>query len=204
MYMALRMIRLIPSPEKQQSYFDLVMRECEQEISLLDDWLDIEKLRAQQYRLSYKPINLNFWLPDMIAGFEVRAQQRQQILRLDVPSPLPLLTTDLTSLDRILQELLNNASKYSAVGSQIFLQVELVDQGFRFSVSNPAQIPKEALPHLWEKFYRVPQGDLHQQGGTGLGLTLVKMMVEQLQGSITVTSNAGCTTFSLWIPNLTL
>lgn len=67
-------------------------------------------------------------------------------------------------------------------------------------LSNEAEIPATALPHLFDRFYRVPQGDRWHQGGTGLGLSLVKKFVEQIQGSIQVASKAGWTHFFVQIP----
>ncbi|MEN9231881.1 MAG: ATP-binding protein, partial [Thermostichus sp. DG02_5_bins_236] len=70
----------------------------------------------------------------------------------------------------------------------------------RFAISNPAEIPAEQLPRLFDKFYRVPSGDPWKRGGTGLGLALVKTMLEQLGGRIGVTSQGGLTTFWFLLP----
>lgn len=68
------------------------------------------------------------------------------------------------------------------------------------TVSNTAEIPADALPHLFDQFYRVPGGDKWRQGGSGLGLTLVKKIVEKLKGQIYVISEAGWTHFIIEIP----
>jgi two-component system, sensor histidine kinase and response regulator len=67
-------------------------------------------------------------------------------------------------------------------------------------VHNQGEICAEALPRLFEKFYRVPGGDRHKRGGTGLGLTLVHRLVEQLQGTVAVSSTQGWTRFTITIP----
>ncbi len=71
-----------------------------------------------------------------------------------------------------------------------------------FTISNSTEIPATALPQIFEKFYRVPNADVWQQSGTGLGLALVQKLVEQLQGSIQVESSAGWTTFTLIFTDL--
>ncbi len=66
-----------------------------------------------------------------------------------------------------------------------------------FTISNQAEIPATELPRVFEKFYRVPKADRWKQGGTGLGLALVQKLVERLQGTISVDSSDGWTTFTI-------
>ena len=71
-----------------------------------------------------------------------------------------------------------------------------------FTVGNQSEIPTEELPHIFEKFYRVPNADPWKQGGTGLGLALVQKLVEQLGGKIQVASGGGWTTFTVQLSDL--
>jgi signal transduction histidine kinase len=70
----------------------------------------------------------------------------------------------------------------------------------QFEVVNQSDIPAHELPRIFDKFYRIPNADPWKQGGTGLGLALVKRLVEQLQGNIDVTSTNGITTFTVYLP----
>lgn len=79
----------------------------------------------------------------------------------------------------------------------------LKPEWFYITVSNTAEISAEALPHVFDQFYRVPGGDRWNQGGSGLGLTLAKKIVEQLTGQIHVLSEAGWTHFVIELPLLT-
>ncbi len=124
---------------------------------------------------------------------------------------LPTLVTNRPSLERVFTELLNNARKYTSAGGEIILSVE---RNFSpaltsadttsvsvFTVSNCVEIPATELGRVFEKFYRVPQAERWQQGGTGLGLALVKKLVEQLQGTICVDNSNGWTTFTVTLPD---
>lgn len=107
-----------------------------------------------------------------------------------------------------MSELFTKACKYTPPGGEISVYVRPHVPGERtlqFSVSNPGTtIPAAALPHLFEKFYRLPGGDPWQQGGTGLGLSLIQGQVECLGGTITVTSEAQATVFAVSLPLLPL
>jgi signal transduction histidine kinase len=105
--------------------------------------------------------------------------------------------------------LLNNACKYTPPGGSVLLQVHhqpTTTEGTEaaavttFTVSNTADIPDETLPRLFERFYRVPSGDRWNQGGSGLGLTLVKKLIEQLGGTIQVSTRAGWVEFTVQLP----
>ena len=116
------------------------------------------------------------------------------------------------SLGRILAELLNNACKYTQNGGEIKFVIECkqkksskkslkeVPPTIKFLISNPSEIPESELPKIFNKFYRVPNADPWKQGGTGLGLALVKKLVEQLNGDILVSSSNGWTTFTVEMP----
>ncbi len=69
-----------------------------------------------------------------------------------------------------------------------------------FVLSNEAEVPAESLPRLFERFYRVPNGDRWHQGGTGLGLSLVQKFIEHMNGTIHVDSEAGWTHFTVQLP----
>ncbi|HEY9619851.1 MAG TPA: response regulator [Crinalium sp.] len=88
----------------------------------------------------------------------------------------------------------------SVVNASPPLSLALRPASLYIAVSNTAEVPAEALPHLFDRFYRVPGGDRWHQGGSGLGLTLVKKITEQLSGEIYAISEAGWTHFVIELP----
>jgi signal transduction histidine kinase len=134
----------------------------------------------------------------------VRTRDRQQIFRLDLPADLSVVVADGVSLQRILGELLNNACKYTRSRHEILMQVRLIQEKprqLRFTIANQAEIPPHALPKIFDKFYRVKISDATRSSGTGLGLAVVKKLVQQLEGTIEVVSEAGWTTFTVELPH---
>ncbi|MGL5082348.1 MAG: CBS domain-containing protein [Microcoleaceae cyanobacterium] len=222
--MAVHMLKLVPTSDRSQQYISILESECTRETNLINDLLDLQKLEASTDSISLETINLEDWLPMRVTPFHSRTQERQQVLKIQAPSPLPTIQTNSASLERVLAELLNNACKYSPNGGEIVLDIDYYPQKLpavltdddtgqtqlepdqtapstlQFKVSNPVEIPQTELPRIFEKFYRVPNADPWKQGGTGLGLALVEKLVEQLSGTIQVMSQGGMTTFTVELP----
>jgi PAS domain S-box-containing protein len=207
MKVMIQMLQLPTTPEETQRYLKLMEAECDREMELINDLLDLQRLQTSpSVSLTSDAVLLQQWLPWTIEPFLVRIQERQQILKLNLPSDLPTLFSNSNSLERILIELLNNACKYTPVGGEIILSAyhnsSEVSPATIISVRNSSEIPTAALPRIFEKFYRGSNSNFLNQDGTGLGLAIVEKLVEQLQGSIQVESGNGWTTFTLTLNNL--
>ncbi len=188
-------------PEVQQRiehYLMILRKECEREIQLINDLLDLQRLEANAELVDWEYITLQDWLPSQVPLFNDRIQSREQSLRLNIPPDLPPLRTDGSQLERIVAELLNNACKYTPPGGNIRIHAFVQDTNLYLEVCNSGvQIAPEEQPKIFEKFYRIVSNDPWKQGGTGLGLALVKGMMERLGGSISVKSNKKQTCFIL-------
>ena len=203
MKMAIQMLKVSPTAEKSQRYLEILQAECTRETDLINDLLDLQRLEVGSYSIKLNEAVSLQMLSTIIEPFRVRTGQLKQTLQINLTPDLPSLVTNRASLERILAELLNNACKYTLNGGEIGLSVcyKPTEAATIFTISNPAEIPADQLPRIFEKFYRVPKGDRWKQGGTGLGLALVKKLVSQLQGTIEVESSNGWTTFTVVLPN---
>lgn len=182
-------------------YLQILNNECDREISLVNDLLDLQRLETSTHPLTTEPIDLNLWLPILLESFQERALARQQQMQIELPSLLPLIDSDPNALKRVLAELLHNACKYTPPGERIIVTVISTANLIQIQVTNcGSEIPASELQHIFEKFYRITQLDRWKQGGTGLGLALVKRLVEHLGGEIAVSSGSGQTSFTLQLP----
>lgn len=183
-------------------YYRILKEECEREISLINDLLDLQRLDVGNHDLALQQINLDEWLPALVSSFQERATSRQQQLEVSIARDIPGLRSDLSSLDRIWAELLNNACKYTPPGGDITLSVKRADANtLKFALTNTGvEIPQGELPRIFDKFYRVPSADPWKQGGTGLGLALVQKLVHHIDGVIKVTSGDNRTCFTIEMP----
>lgn len=189
---------------KGLTYLQIIKAECEREINLINDLLDLQRLETGDQPVDFVPIDLKGWLSYLIQPFLERVQQRQQNLQLHLAPDLPPIDSHPTSLSRILNELLHNACKYTPPGETITLSVDFHPNlnSLQLSVTNTGvEISPEERNRIFDKFYRVPNGDQWQQGGTGLGLALVKRIVERLNGSIQVKSSDLQTCFTVQLPS---
>jgi PAS domain S-box-containing protein len=193
--------------EENQHYLEIMDSECDRELELINDLLDLQRLESSSDSIvTPDALLLEQWLPWVIEPFQIRIQEHQQTLQINLPSNLPPLYSDSTNLERILVELLNNACKYTPAGGEIILNVgrnsSETPSKTMITINNSAEIPVTELPRIFEKFYRLPNADICHEGGSGLGLPIVQKLVEQLQGNIQVESTNGWTIFTLTLIDL--
>jgi signal transduction histidine kinase len=185
-------------------HLQLLQAECQRKNSMINDLLALSCLNAPIDPSTHTEIPLQVWVPYLTEIFQERFEQQQQYLEIDIPPHLPSLKTDLTLIERILTELLHNANKYTPAGGTIKVSgcycqdgqnqlcLNLINSGVEISAAD--------LPHIFDKFYRIPSLDVWNCGGTGLGLPLVKKMVEQLNATIQVSSGDQQVKFTLRFP----
>ncbi|MEL6554733.1 MAG: GAF domain-containing sensor histidine kinase [Cyanobacteria bacterium J06621_11] len=195
----------LKKPQAEQGrlarYYRILQEECEREISLINDLLDLQRLDVGNHPMMIQPIDLPNWLPNLVNGFKPRAQSREQALNLDIPSDLPELLSDLASIDRILAELINNACKYTPPGQEINISVIGGPHSLKLRVVNTGvEIDAKEQQRIFDKFYRVPSADPWKQGGTGLGLALAQKLVSHLEGDISVASSDNQVAFTVELP----
>ncbi len=205
-------LNITPDPHKPKDeqprilrYYNVLYEECEREISLINDLLDLQRLDVGNHPIQIESVDLVTWLPGLTENFMPRIKSREQYFDLIWKTQVPIIRTDQASLERVLAELLNNACKYTPPGEKIALQVagsplDDPQQVVIVLTNTGITIPPEEQIRIFDKFYRVPSADPWKQGGTGLGLALVKKLVLHLEGSITVDSENQQTSFTVTLP----
>ena len=187
-----------PLNELQLERIKIIQRGTEQLSNLVANVLDLARLEAgPSLRLTLS--DLTDILTATLVEVEHLATKKQQQLIRDIKPDLPMINADRELLQRALVNLLSNAIKYTPIGGTITLRAAPVgDQLVIDVVDNGQGIPADALPRLFERFYRVPGTDAE---GTGLGLSIVKSIVEKHNGSIHVISTPGVgSTFTISLP----
>lgn len=197
----LKQAGILDAPNRAAQYLQILRHECQRETGLINDLLDLSRLDAGTEALNLTALDLSTWISPIVESFVERVQTQQQSLETHIPTDLPALITDASKLERILTELLNNACKYTPAGERILITAKAELNFLRLIVSNSGvEIPAAELVRLFDKFYRIPNNDPWKHGGTGLGLALVKKLVEHLGGTIQATASQRWTSFAIEIP----
>ncbi|MDG2615212.1 GAF domain-containing protein [Thermoleptolyngbya sichuanensis XZ-Cy5] len=202
--LSLRQLGLFDNPDLHHihRYFQILKDECQRELKLINDLLDLSRLDAGMEPLLLTSIHLCDWVAHIAEPFLERTRTRNQHLSLNVSASLPPIRTDASYLSRILGELLNNACKYTPdQGTIQVIASEYTAEYLRIVITNTGvEIPTSEQERVFERFYRVPSNDPWNHEGTGLGLALVKKLIERLGGAIALESHDNFVRFTLTLP----
>ncbi len=202
--LATKMLQKDVTPEQRERYLQILTSECARETRLINDLLDLQRAEDDEQSLHLETIVFAEWLPPLIEPFRFYTEQNQQILQMSIDPATAPLKSNRNSLQRITTELVNNACKYTPAGGSILVEIRPAadsQQAVELVVCNSGvEIPLADLEQIFERFYRVPGMDTRQQGGTGLGLALVRKLARQLGGTVEVRSQACQTTFVVRLP----
>ncbi|MEB3212807.1 MAG: response regulator [Leptolyngbyaceae bacterium] len=192
-------------PEKVNHYLRVLSEECDREIKLINDLLYLSGIDFDDDVEMNATLNIRRWLPYLAKTFEQRIQSHNCELKIDVPDDVPELTTNISYLERILTELINNACKYTPSGHWIQVSAKVETAWLHFQITNSGvSIAEEEFERVFDKFYRIPRHDPWKYGGTGLGLALIRKLALAMGASIRVTSDEHTTTFTLSVPLIRL
>jgi signal transduction histidine kinase/HPt (histidine-containing phosphotransfer) domain-containing protein len=191
-------------PPQQQQLIYMINQAANRLVRLINDYLDFAQIDAGFLRLDVGEVDL-IQVVESSAGFaHLQAQARQQTLVLDVPPGPVSAWVDAERLKQVLDNLLSNAIKYTPEGGQITLRLAVEEGQAVFSVSDTGSgIPPQHLPRLFAKYHRVPGEATRGIVGSGLGLLIVKEIVEAHGGTVQAASEGipgKGTTFTVRIP----
>jgi signal transduction histidine kinase len=188
--------------EKQRELLSRAQAKIQGLLDLINDLLDIARMEAGHRHLEQLPLNLGEILTEVVELLRARAEGQKVSLTLDLPPGLPPVQADKRSLEEVFTNLVANAINYSPDGGDVlvacrshrdYLEVQVRDQG--------VGIPPDEIPKIFDKFYRVKHPKTRQVIGTGLGLSLVKGIVEAHRGTVEVESEPGVgTVFRVLLP----
>jgi len=169
---------------------------------LVADLRDLALAEAGQLRLERKPISLAQVIAQVSEGLEAQAREKGVTLKIEASDALPPVEADEQRIAQVLFNLMSNALRHTSSGGTITTSAELRDGRVLTSVRDTGMgIPPEDLPRVFERFYRADRSRARATGGSGLGLTIAKQIVEAHGGQIWAQSWLGAgSTFAFSLP----
>jgi signal transduction histidine kinase len=183
-------------------YHTAINRETTRLERLVNRLLESQQIQAGRKQYHFTDTALNEIAATAVAQLQPQAAAKGIRLETNIEPALPLLPLDQAALLDALENLLDNAIKYSPAGTCVTLSAQATAQGVRIDVQDEGiGIEPDDLPRIFDRFYRGQPGNQHSVKGTGLGLALVKAAVEAHGGSIAVESQPGQgSRFTLQLP----
>jgi two-component system phosphate regulon sensor histidine kinase PhoR len=188
--------------DKSKEFLEIINRQSNRLVNLVNDFLDITRIESGRQVITKGPVDVDKLIQNAVADLKPLADEKNITLQYASPGALPEVFGDRNLIEQVLINLVSNAIKYSPKGA--WAKVAAIQQNGSVAIAvqdNGLGIPKESIPRLFEKFYRVRCDDRKDIIGTGLGLSLVKQIIDVHQGTIRVESEHGKgSTFTFTFP----
>ncbi|HEX7118800.1 MAG TPA: ATP-binding protein [Longimicrobiales bacterium] len=200
-----------PPAEVRRAFLEKIERNARRLEALVEDLLDLSRLDAGGWRPRLETVDVRDPAIESWASFAEQADRKR--LRVSLPSRPALVRADHTGLVRVFSNLFSNAVRHTPANGRIAVRVQRAAGGRQPRAQRPAPpavhspaerrwtvidvrdtgvgIPSEALPRIFERFYRVDPARARGDGGAGLGLAIVKHLVERMDGDVSATSEVG-------------
>lgn len=198
----LRGTRLAAQPERVEELLEIAERNGSRLLLLVNDLLDLQRLEEGALRFQMAPLRLGPLLDESVRGIKGFADLYKVSLRVETGASGATLVTDRDRLAQVLYNLLSNAIKFSPAGREVLLAGRVEDGHVEILVRDHGTgIPEEFRSRLFEKFAQAEDPQTRRQGGSGLGLSISKKLIEGLGGTIAVASSPGAgTTVTVRLP----
>ncbi|MFQ6098604.1 MAG: ATP-binding protein, partial [Armatimonadota bacterium] len=189
-------------PDTARKSAEVIYRQANHLSAMIDDFLDVSRIESGREELHLEAVDVLAVAQQCLAALSPAAESKNIETNAVADEPLPLAQADRRKLERIFNNLIGNAIKYSPEGGRIDVSITSSDGYVSVSVRDTGYgIPKQELSRIFEKFYRVRDRNTRDIRGTGLGLPLVRLIVESHGGDVSVDSEVGKgSTFTFTIP----
>ena len=173
-------------------YSKIIFDENQRMRTQVDRVMQMALMDQEVYHLQKTEINMNDFIKNIVENLCLEHCGRDVKVQYKFNTENPLVYVDSIHLGNIINNLVNNAIKYSSHAPEITISSENHNNSYCFTVEDKGiGIKKENLSHIFEKFYRVPTGNVHNVKGFGIGLYYVKTMIDAHKGKISVSSEPG-------------
>jgi signal transduction histidine kinase len=186
----------------RKHHLEIAIQHCQRLSNLVDELFELAKLDSREIQVQYEPFNINELAHDVVQKFNLSAEERQITIQIDHNQHLPFVNADIAMIERVIENLLDNAVRHTPPGGSIRLAFSAQNGDISVCVSDTGcGIPEKDLPHIFDRFYHRDRTQEGKMGYSGLGLAITKRILELHNKTILVESKAGAgTTFTFFLP----
>ncbi len=180
-------------PENYPEYIGIVLNETRRMVTLVNDLLDLARIESGTIQLNFEVFDINELIRRTLLTFEARLVENEMEMEVHFAQEQCTVFADATQIGQVLRNLIDNAIKYSPKGRALFISTYSMRKTVYVTVRDTGiGIPQEDVPHVFDRFYKVEKAHTPTpQMGSGLGLSIVKRIIESHGQSITVRSARG-------------
>ena len=182
---------------------EIIVRNARAQKQLIDDLLDISRIITGKLRLDVRPVELAQVIEAVVDGLRPAADARNIHLQTAIDSRISPISGDPDRLQQIIWNLLSNAIKFTPKGGRVQVRLERIASHVEITINDTGQgIDSELLPHVFDRFRQSDSSSTRRHGGLGLGLSIVRQLVELHGGMVTAESPGARkgTTFKVTLP----
>jgi two-component system OmpR family sensor kinase len=192
----------ILSKEERSQYLEVAMRHCSRLNLLVSDLFELAKLDARETATHAEPFSIAELVQDVAQKFQLEAERKKVTVSTDAGKDLPFVFADIGLIERVLENLLDNALRYTPAGGVVSITLRTAGEDLTVAVGDTGRgIPAPELPYIFKRFYRIDESREERVGHSGLGLAISRRIMELHGSSLNVESivNSG-TTFTFTLP----
>ena len=194
---------ILDNKDKIVRFINIIKQENKRMLGQVEKVLQMAQIEKQNVELKFNPFNLHEVINDAVVNADLKVQAKGGSITTQLEAKQPEIKGDITHISGIINNLLDNAEKYTPENPKIVISTRDAKGGIEFTIAdNGIGMSKDAQRFIFEKFYRVHTGNIHNVKGFGLGLSYVRAMVDAHHGKVTVKSEPGKgSAFTVFLPS---
>jgi two-component system, OmpR family, phosphate regulon sensor histidine kinase PhoR len=179
-------------PEKLKEYHEIIHQETNRLTDIVNKILNFSKIEEKKYQYNFTPQNLNTIVSNIIQRFDYHLKNKSFVVETSLAPGMPEIMADYDAIYEVLMNLIDNAIKYSLEEKYLCVETFVEKDDVVLTVTDHGiGIPEPHQKYVFDRFFRVPDGEIQKVRGSGLGLAIVKQIIEEHHGTIVLNSAFG-------------
>ena len=180
------------SAEDRKNHLQIAIQHCERLSNLVDELFELAKLDSREIKVRYEPFNISELAHDVVQKFDLSARDKQISIQIDQPQRIPFVNADIAMVERVIENLVENALRHTPTGGSIQLTIKPQNEDISLCVSDTGSgISEDDLPFIFDRFYQRDKSKTDKTGYAGLGLAISRRILELHNKPIRVESTPG-------------